>query len=247
MTGMITLALSLAFCAVHLFVARLRFLDRLPRSRWLSAAGGVAVAYVFLHILPELAAHARVLQSEAALGANLAELAAYSMGLAGLALFYGLESYLLASKKNDDGSQEERAEKEVFALHIGASAILAASIVYLLENQVGGDPAALIVYGAAVVLHFVGADFGSHKHHPELYQKAGRWVLAGATIVAWVAAMTIELPELVVGSLVAFVGGAIILVTMKEELPAERESRFLPFLLGAVSYTLLVAAQHALG
>lgn len=40
--------------AVHLFSHRLRFLDGTPRSIWLSLAGGVSVAYVFVHLLPEL-------------------------------------------------------------------------------------------------------------------------------------------------------------------------------------------------
>lgn len=44
---------GLAF--VHLFSNRLRFLDVTPRSVWLSIFGGISVAYVFVHLLPELA------------------------------------------------------------------------------------------------------------------------------------------------------------------------------------------------
>ena len=40
---------------VHLFSSKLRFLDVTPRSIWLSIAGGISVAYVFVHLLPELA------------------------------------------------------------------------------------------------------------------------------------------------------------------------------------------------
>ena len=47
--------LAAGLAAVHLFSGRLRFLSVLPRSRWLSAAGGVSVAYVFVHLLPDLA------------------------------------------------------------------------------------------------------------------------------------------------------------------------------------------------
>jgi len=47
--------LALGFMLIHLLIGRLAFLRAIPRSRWLSAAGGVAVAYVFLHVLPELA------------------------------------------------------------------------------------------------------------------------------------------------------------------------------------------------
>lgn len=46
------LAVGLAF--VHLFSGKLRFLDITLRSIWLSMGSGVSVAYVFVHILPEL-------------------------------------------------------------------------------------------------------------------------------------------------------------------------------------------------
>ncbi|MDV2992513.1 MAG: hypothetical protein N4J56_002167 [Chroococcidiopsis sp. SAG 2025] len=39
---------------VHLFSGKLRFLEVTVRSIWLSASSGVSVAYVFVHILPEL-------------------------------------------------------------------------------------------------------------------------------------------------------------------------------------------------
>jgi hypothetical protein len=48
------------------------------------------------------------------------------------------------------------------------------------------------------------------------------------------------------GCLFAFLGGAIILNTLKEELPSERESRVLPFLLGAGAYAALLIAEGAL-
>jgi hypothetical protein len=42
------------FIIVHLIAGRLRFLEGIPRSRWLSMAGGVSVAYLFIHVFPDL-------------------------------------------------------------------------------------------------------------------------------------------------------------------------------------------------
>jgi len=47
--------LAVGLAGVHLFSSKLRFLDVTPRSIWLSIAGGISVAYVFAHILPDLA------------------------------------------------------------------------------------------------------------------------------------------------------------------------------------------------
>lgn len=38
---------------VHLFSGKLRFLEGNPRSVWLSIAGVVSVAYVFVDLIPE--------------------------------------------------------------------------------------------------------------------------------------------------------------------------------------------------
>ncbi|MBW3543851.1 MAG: hypothetical protein KY476_26685, partial [Planctomycetes bacterium] len=75
--------------AVHLFAGRLRFLDVIPRSRWLSIAGGVSVAYAALHLLPELGRKKGVF-AEAG-GAAWMEHSVYLLALAGLVVFYGLE------------------------------------------------------------------------------------------------------------------------------------------------------------
>lgn len=46
---------ALLLAAVHVVTPSLRFLEGIPRNAWLSMAGGVSVAYVFVHLLPELA------------------------------------------------------------------------------------------------------------------------------------------------------------------------------------------------
>jgi hypothetical protein len=49
-----TLFAAAGLSLVHILAEHLRFLDVIPRSRWLSFAGGISVAYVILHLLPEL-------------------------------------------------------------------------------------------------------------------------------------------------------------------------------------------------
>ncbi|PSN14626.1 hypothetical protein C7271_21505, partial [filamentous cyanobacterium CCP5] len=47
--------LTLAVCLglVHIFVSRARWLAWIPESWWISGAGGVSIAYIFLDIFPE--------------------------------------------------------------------------------------------------------------------------------------------------------------------------------------------------
>ena len=51
----VSLLAAAGLAVVHLLSGKLRFFEVTPRSIWLSMAGGVSVAYVFIHLLPELA------------------------------------------------------------------------------------------------------------------------------------------------------------------------------------------------
>jgi hypothetical protein len=62
----LAVALSVVLAAVHVVVARFCITEGCPRTRFLSVAGGVSVAYVFVHILPELQAGATTLEEQTA-------------------------------------------------------------------------------------------------------------------------------------------------------------------------------------
>ena len=241
----LTLGMALAFCAVHVFVPKLRFLEKQPRSRWLSFAGGVAVGYVFLHMLPEIGAHGDDFQDETGLGMALSEAIVFTLALAGLILFYGIEKLVANSRRAQEREgRGDRTEAAVFWLHISVTATVAAIVSYLLNFREGMADTGLGLYFGALLLHFVTADFAARAAYPKLYDRAGRWVLVAATLVGWFVGTQVMLPELLIGCLFAFLGGAIVLVVMKEELPEERESAFWPFLGGAVVYAALVLTEH---
>ena len=52
MLGLASLACLALLVLVHVVTPGLRFLEGTPRSIWLSLAGGVSVAYVFVHFMP---------------------------------------------------------------------------------------------------------------------------------------------------------------------------------------------------
>ena len=239
--------MAVAFCLVHLFVGRLRFLDRNPRSRWLSFSGGVAVAYVFLHMLPELGAHAGAFNRATGLGEVMAESAVYLLALFGVAAFYGTERALKRSRGQDkDQIEHARPESSVFWLHIAVSSLLIFVIGYLLNHREDTSLIGLALYFFAMTLHFVTADFGTRGDHPELYDDRGRWILSAATLAGWILGTQVSVPQIVIGALFAFVSGAIVLVVLKEELPEERKSFFLPFAGGTLLYAALVLSEQAL-
>lgn len=221
--------------AVHLLAGRLRGVDRIPRSRWLSFGGGVSVAYVFVHMLPELSEHQRAFETAHLLAVFL-DRHVYLVALVGFATFYGLERFA----QNSRTGREDDAL--VFWIHIGSFGLYNALVGYLLVHQIGPGFETLLFYTVAMALHFLVNDYGLRHHHAERYHRVGRWVLASGVLLGWLLGTTLTLTDLALAVPVAFLGGAVVLNVIKEELPAERESRFWAFAIGAFGYAGLLLA-----
>lgn len=239
----LTALLAAALVLVHLLVGRLRFLDVVPRSRWLSAAGGVAVAYVFLHILPELSRHRQTFAAGLGVDGQAAESWVYLVALAGLVTFYGLEraAKISGGRRHGRGGGDP-TEAAIFQIHIGSFGLYNVIIGYLLLHREEPGLWPLLVYAVAMGLHFVTSDFGLRQHHQERYDRRGRWIVAAAVMVGWGLGVAAALPDLVIGFLLAFLAGGIVLNVLKEELPEERQSRFWPFAGGMAGYAALLLA-----
>lgn len=229
-------ATALLFAAIHLAGRHLDFLSGMPRSVWLSAAGGVSVAYVFLHILPELAAHQRQILEHlgGARFATLIESHVYLLALAGLTIFYGLDRMMLLSDR-----ENSEHPPGIFWTHLGSFAVYNVVIGYLLVQR-GGGLSGLLLFGFALGVHFLINDQALRGHHGELYRRRGKWLLAAAPLLGWTLGVTQPVGQLWVSGLFALLAGAIVLNVLKEELPRERESRFSAFVAGAAGYAALL-------
>ncbi len=234
---------ALLLVVIHLFSGRLRFLGAVPRSGWLSAFGGISVAYVFVHLLPELAEGQRTLEEEVRAGGLVGYLEdhVYLVALLGLALFYYVEKKSLESRharRERDG--HDRTSTAAFRLSIASFATYNLLIGYLLVRNEFTGLQALVLYTVALGVHFVVNDFGLSEHHKDGYEHAGRYVISSAVLVGWLLGVVTEIPEAAIAVLVAFIGGGVVLNVLKEELPGERRARFLPFAAGAAAYAALL-------
>ncbi|CAN5192433.1 hypothetical protein BH23ACT9_BH23ACT9_39680 [soil metagenome] len=234
------LVAALALSAVHWGARYLTLDDRVPRNAWLSAASGVSVAYVFVQLLPEVAAvQVAISETDAAGALPYLEAHAWLLALVGLSLFYGLEVHAQHVRARRGGASTTDV---VGALHLGGYAVYNAVIGYLLLQQAEQGPLRLLLFAVAIGLHMLVNDSSLRDHHGQLYHDVGRWVLGAAVLAGWALSVVTDLSEAAVGLPLALISGAIVLNVMKEELPTQRESRVLPFLLGAAGYSALLLA-----
>ena len=234
---------AIVLALVHFFAYKLHF-SSIPRSKWLSAAGGVSVTYIFFHLLPELGEFQHKME-EKELALSFLKHPVYLVALFSLCLFYGLERAAKLSKSSKREAPEGKEKNEewssdIFWIHICSFSIYNALIGYLLVHREGEDVWSLFLFVTAMAFHFVVNDYGMADHYRKGYIHKGRWIITFAILAGWGIGTLTTISETLLSVLFAFVGGGIILNVLKEELPEERKSNFWAFLAGVTFYTLLL-------
>lgn len=238
------LVAALCLAGVHVIADRVRLDDRLPHRTWISAAGGISIAYVFVHILPELQAGQRAF-GEAGVGVvPFLEHHVYLVALLGFAVYYGVER--LAREVAPDG-REGDVDAEgggegvaVFWVHLATFGVYNAIIGYFLVHRIESGITGLSIFAVAMGVHLFVIDAGLDRHYGGAYDRYGRWVLAAAILAGWAIAQAVELHEVAIATLFAFLAGGVVLNVVKEEVPEETRSSFLAFAAGAAAYAALL-------
>jgi hypothetical protein len=230
---LLSVLLAVTLAAIHLFGQKITRYHIIPRSSWLSIAGGASIAYVFVHLLPELAERQHIVQEAAPPPLLFLEHHVFLAALFGLAFFYGLEQ--LASKSRRE-QHDDTTPRHVFAVHLGSFGVYNLLIGYLLVHLEDPSLYGRLSYFFAMGLHFFVNDNSLRRHHREQYMKPGRFILAAAVLIGWGVGFLTEIHQAPLALLFSFLAGSIILNVIKEELPGERESRFWAFLAGAGAY-----------
>jgi hypothetical protein len=265
--------IALALAALHLAAPRIRKLPLVPERATGSFAGGLAVAYVFLHLLPEIAEGNEAIGealSDVVRPTPLMDLGIFLVALFGFTVFYGLER--LADRQHraapvhavsrssggagspeggtatkDDRDPGTEPSRGVYLLHLSSFMVYNALITYTMALRLRTGIAFAVLFTIAMGLHFVLTDRGLEEHYPTRFTARGRLALAAALLGGWaVAALFAPSSTLVVALLTALLGGSILLNVFKEELPSTRRSSFGWFLTGLTLYAALLTFVTAL-
>jgi hypothetical protein len=249
----IAAALTVVLAGLHLAAPWIRRLPMVPERYTGSFAGGLAVAYVFLHLLPEIAAGNEAIGEalqDVIEPTPLLELAIFLVALAGFTLFYGLERLATAHGARDalpaaapaPGGERTVETAGVYALHLGAFMVYNALITYTMVLRVRTGVAFAVLFTVAIGLHFLLTDRSLTEHYPRRFRTHGRLQLAAALVLGWLlAAVAAPTSTVVVALLTAFIGGTTLLNVFKEEVPSNRSSSFGWFTTGLVLYAVLLA------
>lgn len=231
-------AAALLFIATFIVGGRVHPFRRMVRDRRsiVSFGAGMSIAYVFVHLMPELHGVRSAFAESVSRPLPYEGMAVYFLALVGFLVFYGLDHlrvHLRATAKTE-------ASGPAFKLHIGGFSAYVWLMSYLLVHNLGESTTSTALYALAIALHFLGVDHALREEHGVAYERVGRFVLASMALLGWAMALLITLPHYVLALLVAFISGAIILNSTIMELPSEKDGRFVPLMGGGVIYGLIL-------
>lgn len=212
-----------ALVLIHLFAAKWAPPDRFGRAAE-SWAGGVAVAYVFAHLLPMLA---HLGHSEDY----------YSIEMLFAGALVGTCLYLAVDRLEDGGHASESWLP--FAVRITAFAAYNLLLGIFLTTNPPGTMVAQTVVIIALSMHFIMVDRHLRSRHRHAYDRLGRWVVAPSILIGAIAGGMQFLPQWLLEFMFALLAGGMILNVLGQELPHKAQGQLLPFTTGAALFGAL--------
>ena len=216
MTATLLAAIAIALACV--VVAEPRLLGRKWPPYLLAAGAGIGIAYVVVHLLPEIAVGAEVVRRSTEGRLPYAELHAYLLVLIGI-----IGTLLLRAAQN--GLHGMAPHPRVRIVQPALSALI---VGYLLAVRDNTDIGPILLFTLAIGLHVA---LNAHGLAVKLKSPQGGTVLAAAITVGYVAGLGWEAPPVVVAGLLSLLAGGVMTRTIHEIL--DEESHLVALSVGA--------------
>lgn len=224
----LTLLISIILGSIHLFSTSLHhWIFRSPQIAT-SFSGGLAIAYVFIHLLPELET------SDLTLG----QTPTHFITLLGFLLFYGLQR--LAWKSSRELNIQHSSL--LFGIRLGFASLYNFLLIYTIPQQFKENILWSMVYLIALGLHLLSNDHGLSEQHTVLFHQWGRYALVGAIATGLFVDLTHSATHepIISDFLTALLSGFVLFNIFAEELPKHQETKYRWFILGVMVYLGLI-------
>ena len=176
------------------------YLFRMPnvgQNRILSFGAGMSVAYVFVHMIPELHEVRGSFVESVSQHLPLDGMVVYFFALVGFLSFYILDQIGRRLRSRRGGTETNLA----FRLHIGGFAVYIFLMAYLLVDSLNENRESTALYALAISVHFLSVAQEMRGEPGSSYQRMGRFVLAGMCVLGWAIGLAYELPHLPVAAI----------------------------------------------
>jgi hypothetical protein len=205
------------------------------KHTWQAFSSGVAEAYIFIHVIPELEEHRKIV-TETAIGTLFdAEKRFYLWVLAGLIVFVGMTRLQFATNTLRSHQFSLRFWGEI-AGYTSYSLLLG----YLLLHREDKTILSLALFVVAMSLHLFVVDNELDEKFQIRYRKHGRILLASGLFAGWGLGAIDAFPAPFTSRMFAFVIGGVVITAAREGCRPEGSGPFWWFVAGAALYSALL-------
>jgi len=238
----ISAGLAMSLVAVHLIAPRVARLPGLAQERLASVGAGVAVAYVFVQLLPELADGGRSLTDLPIADyapTPIVESGLFLIALIGMLVIYSLDVVA------DSGHGSSRW---LYRVHMTAFALINVIYAYTMPSLLTTGIDYAVLFTGAIAAHTLLVDRTLARAHPDLFRHEDRWIgILGVVVGFALAAVFPPVEELTLAVTTALLGGGLLMTTFREELPVASKARLLWLIGGAAVMTALLLGAVSVG
>lgn len=239
---LIALALAIALAAAHFSAFRVSTLPSKTQDVLASVGGGAAIAYIFIHLMPELAVGGRALSE-----LDISKFTPTPITEAGLFLtaMIGMVIFFILDVRTEEG---RLSTKIGFRVHMASFASGSAIYGYTLPSLVTTGWGYATLFTAVLAGHLLLADRALARAHPAQFAHETRWIGMAAVGAGFGAAYLLPpANDFILAIVTAFLGGALLMTTFREELPTASRTRMPWFLLGLLVMSGLLIIALAVG
>lgn len=219
----------LTLTTVHLFAYKMEKIDVISHGKFLSIGGGIAIAYIFVDLLPKLSAGNEIVQHFFAGLFPYFERHVYVVALSGFLLFFLV-----------DRSASSMWKQTSYWLSLGSYAIFNFLIGYAISYEDDPSIQPLALFTFAMALHYFTNDYTLMKSNSTTYQHYDRFILSLCLILGWLTGSWLTISDAAIALVNAFIAGGVIMNVVRHELPGDNPNNTGAFLLGAISYTIVL-------
>jgi hypothetical protein len=218
------------FALVHLFADKVRRWDLTGQKQFLSVGSGVAIAYVFLDLLPKLSKNDAVIRNYLREIFPYFERHVYLVALFGFLLFFIV----------DRSQKFLNRQSTYFYLSLSSYALFNFLVGYAVVDKRNPEIQPLLLFTFAIALHYFMNDHSLTEAHGKKYQDLGRWILIACLYLGWLAGFWLQLAPSAVAIVSAFIGGGVIMNVTRHELPNETSYSLITFLIATAVYAMIL-------
>ena len=213
------------------------------QERLASFGGGAGLAYVFIHLLPELASGGRTIteavRTQAFIPTAMTESLLFLTTLIGVLVPYVL---------NVITKQVPASQSWTGSARLASFGLINYLYAYSLPSLVTTGISYGLLFTAVIATHILLADRTLAYEHPKVFRRRFRWFGSACLVIGTLhAALLHPVSDLTLAVATAFVGGGLLMGVFREELPSPNITRLNWLLGGLISMGTLLLIATAQG